>query len=331
VNRNVGEVSVFSRILPIVALAGACSSPEPANRGHIVVAVTIDWEGAYLSPEGLDAIDNVRTELGDAPLTHFVSSAYFTKDHPDPTATKALTAAMRPGDELSVHLHAWRSLARASGVQPRVSPSFLTGTDQLMELEDGDLGFDTDLDVYDVGELRLLLRTSRRILESLPTPVSKTFRAGGYLGTPKVLQAIHDEGFVVDSSATDSRRLEEQKEGVLPGRVLELWPTVTTASQPFFVDVVGGHLLEMPITAITDYVTVAELVGIFEAADAHLRGDPRHDVFVVLGFHQETAHEFASRLVEALHTIRAREGIAKELVFVTMEHAADAARGQLAE
>ena len=86
----------------------------------------------------------------------------------------------RPGDELAMHLHAWKSLATAASIEPKLSPSFLTGTDKLLEFEDGDVGFDTDLDAYTGPELRALLRTSRKLLEQTKLPISKSFRAGGY-------------------------------------------------------------------------------------------------------------------------------------------------------
>ena len=73
-------------------------------------------------------------------------------------------------------------------------------------------------------ELRALLRTSRKLLEGTGVPVGKAFRAGGYLGTPKVLQAIREEGFDMDSSATDYRQLDERKDEVLPRRIKQIWP-----------------------------------------------------------------------------------------------------------
>ncbi len=114
-----------------LALASCSGSGPGAERGHVVVAITVDWEGAYFSSEGLDALDELRKQTGDAPLTHFASPAYFLKDQPDPKADTLLTETVHAGDELALHLHVWRSLARAAKVEPRLSPSFLTGTDKL--------------------------------------------------------------------------------------------------------------------------------------------------------------------------------------------------------
>ena len=92
-------------------------------------------------------------------------------------------------------------------------------------------------------------------------PVSKTFRAGGYLGTPKVLQAIREEGYDVDSSATDHRQLDERKDEVLPKRIRQIWPNVETTTQPWLADTRAGPVLEMPIAAFTDYASAAEMVA----------------------------------------------------------------------
>lgn len=314
----------------VALLIAGCtrSSTEPA-KGQIIVAVTIDWEGADVSLEGLDALDELRTRLGAAPLTHFVSAAYFTKDSPDPTAVASLKEAVRRGDELALHLHAWRSLAKPSGIEPRESPSFLTGTDELLAFEGGDLGFDTDLDAYGVPELRALLRASRRLLEQTHVRVSKTFRAGGYLGTPKVLQAVRDEGYTVDSSAIDHRQLDEQTDGVLPSRLAAIWPGVETTTQPFVVETRSGALLEMPIAAVADFATAAEIVDVVEAAHASLQKDPTRNVFVVLTFHLETAADFGGRLGEALDGVLGRRELADVLEFTTVERAAELARRTL--
>lgn len=319
--------------LAIAISATGCSSKSaPVEaKGRLVVALTIDWEGAYLSPEGLDAVDAVRKTFGDAaPLTHFVSAGYYTKPEIDPLLQKTFTEMFRKGDEVAIHLHAWKSLAIASGLEPKLAPSFLTGTDKLLEFED-DVGFDVDLDAYNVTELRTLLRKSRELLGQAGFPISKSFRAAGYLGTPKVLQAIREEGFVVDSSAADYRQLEERKDELLPKRVQQIWPKVESSSRPWLVDAGGGQLLEMPIAAFADYSTAPEMIAVLEAAHAQLVKDPKRDVFVVLGFHQETCADFGPRLGEAIASIMGRKEIADRVVFATLENAATMARTGLAK
>ena len=315
------------RALLLAALAatacGKAAAPAP-HAGKIVVAITVDWEGAYLSPEGLDAIEDLRDALGKPPLTHFVSAAYFSKPSPDPKAGASIARLVQPGDELALHVHAWKSLAIAAKVEPKLNPSFLTGTDELLQFPDGDVGFDTDLDVYSGVELRALFRTSRQLLEAAKLTVSKSFRAGGYLATPKVLQALHDEGYTIDSSATDYRKLVGEKDVFLSNRLKEVWPKVESTTQPYSIPVTGGALLEAPIAAIADYTSPGDIVAIFEAAHARLAADRTRDVVVVLAFHQETADEFGKRLGEAMARVKSRADIAAELSFTTVNKLADA-------
>jgi len=318
-------MKISACVLAIVI--AACSSSSPSAKGRVVVALTVDWEGAYLSADALDALDALRERLGAAPMTHFVSAAYFTKPTPLSTAGATIAAAMRKGDELALHLHAWRSLAVAGGLEPKLSPSYVSGTNKLLEFEDGDAGYDIDLDAYTVPELRVLLRTSRLLLEPTRLPVSKSFRAGGYLGTPKMLQAIREEGFTADSSAIESRQLSDPSDSALQKRVKGLWPSVESTTQPWLMQ--GTDLLELPIAAFADHATADEMVALIEGARGRLQREPARDVFVVLAFDLETANEFAPRVGDVVERVRARRDLVDALVFTTVATAAARARGGL--
>src|SRR5688500_8561278 len=95
--------------LAVIAGCSSSRSPPPPRKGRVVVAITIDWEGAYISAEGLEVLEDLRKGLGAAPVTHFVSAAYFTKTRPDPEALASITEAVHAGDELALHLHGWKS------------------------------------------------------------------------------------------------------------------------------------------------------------------------------------------------------------------------------
>jgi hypothetical protein len=314
-------------------VAAGCSSPakdkpKPAATGKLYVAVTMDWEGAYFSGDALDALDKLREKLGaDVPVTHFLCAAYFTKAEPDPAAFENIRTSVRTGDELALHLHLWKSLAVAASVEPKLSPSFLTGTDELVQFPDGDIGFDVDLDAYGVADLRSMIRTSKKLLEPAEIPISTSFRAGGYLATPKVLQAIREEGFVTDSSAATSDQFNGPKDKILRQRIKEVWPTVKPHTQPYTIQTPGGPLVEMPIGAVADYVNAGDIADVIATAHDALAKDRTKNVFVVLAFHQETADEFAPRILDALQRVRAKPEIAADLVFTTVAKAAEIVRG----
>lgn len=305
-------------------LCAACATPAPPPAGRVVVALTMDWEGVELAPDGFAAVDGLRARLGgDVPITHFVSAAYATRTTPPGRElAAALDAHARPEDEVAVHLHGWASLARAAGVAPKTAPSFFTGTEELLSVIDTDVGFDLDLDAYEVGALRALVATSRQLLAQGKHPVSASFRAGGYLTTPKLLLALGDEGIAVDSSAVEPRQLAGQGADPFVHRLTELWPGETAQTQPFRLR--GGarrSVVELPIAAIVDDMPQPAIAQLLAGARARLRANPERDVFVVLAFHLETANDFVPKLAETLAAARD-----DRTVFVTVERAAELAR-----
>lgn len=321
-------IAIASRVLLCVTALAACADTPPPTRGHVVVALTIDWEGVAITPEAVDAMEDLRRRAGATPLTHFVSAAYYTAGADAAEVTSSLRRLVRTDDELAVHLHGWGSLVEASEVEPRLSPSFLTGTEKLLEFDGGDRGFDTDLDTYDVVALRAMLRRSRTLLEQTGHPVSRSFRAGGYLGTPKMMRALRAEGFTVDSSATHPDQFDAAY-GQLSTRVRELWPTVDATTQPFVIADPVAPMVELPLAAIADNAEADDLVGVIARAGERLAKAPTRDVFVVLGFHFETSPEYAERIATALDAVRARSDLAAHVQFTTIETMGARARRNL--
>lgn len=292
----------------------ACSDPAERHQARIVTVITVDWEGAYATPESFDKLVQLQRDLGGAPLTHFVSAAYFTRDAPNPEIASFLRDQASAGAELAMHLHTWSSLVRASGVEPKPGPSYMTGTDQLFALESGENGFDVDLDAYDASELRRMLRASRQRLEQQGLAISRSFRAGGYLASANVRHALRADGYTVDSSAVDYR---EVGPGYLATRLREVWPAVDALAGPKRTD----GLVEMPIAAVADYSTAAHIGEIIDAAALRLERDSSTNVFVVLALHQESAAEFADVVTGALKAARTRLG-SDAFLFTTVEKAA---------
>jgi len=296
----------------------------PAPAAPVVVSVSVDWEGAYFEEDGLAALGRFREQNPDVPISHFVSAAYYTKPLAVPAdVTHFLKQHIRSGDEVGVHLHAWNSLVQAARVPVRTGRSFLTEDGRLMEF-DGDAGFDIDPSIYTVTELRAMLATSRRLLEAAGLKVAPVFRAGGWLAAPNVLEAARAEGFLVDSSAIDPTWLGEgaSSEGFeyLASRVREVWPKVDRTSQPFLIETPAGPILEMPDSgAMADHMSSEEIEDHVQWAF----NSPRRPMFVHLGFHAETAHEYAALLSRALANLRRRK---VPMQFVTVSKAAELAR-----
>ncbi|HTE52696.1 MAG TPA: hypothetical protein VK698_17710 [Kofleriaceae bacterium] len=303
--------------------SGAAARPEgPA----VHVVVSIDWEGAYFRSEALDALELFRKDNPGVPITHMLNAAYYTKPQADPAeATKEMRIAVKHGDDTGLHVHAWKSLVAAAGVTPKLTPSFLSRTNELLPFED-DTGFDVDLSAYSVAELRSILRKSRQLIEAQKLPLGSSFRAAGWLGTPNVLEAARAEGFTIDTSATDPAWLDEPETPYLQERLRVLWVKINQTTQPFWIDTQAGRILEMPDSgALADYTTVLEIEGHVERAAAAVKASKK-SIIVHLGFHAETADDFAPRLSEALSRLR---GKGTPMVFDTVSTAAELARREL--
>jgi hypothetical protein len=265
-------------------------------------------------------------------VTHFVSAAYFTKPGADPAAAaRQIEAAIRPGDEVGLHLHMWRSLVESSGVAARLAPSFLRPGGELLEFEDGDVGFEVDPGAYSTDELRRIIGRSRQLLGENGIELEPLFRAGGWLASPEVLEAARAEGFVVDSSSTDAAWLagpENHDTRHLAERVARLWPAIDRTSQPYWIATAAGAVLEMPHTGNTaDYLTVAEMNRHIEWALTEAKR-ARRPVFIQLGLHAETAQLYAPRLEQVFADLGDRRG---ELVLETVSRSARSARALAGE
>jgi hypothetical protein len=314
-------------LLAALAACGRSDGTSASGPPAVRIAISIDWEGAYLQPESLDALDQFRKDNPGVPLTHMLNAAYYTKPGAEAAdATREIRLAVQKGDEVGLHVHAWKSLLTAAGVAPRSGPSFLSMSGERFAFDD-DSGFDVDLAGFSVAELRAVMAKSRQILEAEKLAVGPTFRAAGWLATPNVLEAARAEGFTVDASATDPAWFDEEEVAVLRRRLAELWSRVDQTTQPFWIETPAGRILEMPDTgAMADYLTVPEIQGHVERAAASLASAGKRPVFVHLGFHAETAEEFAPRLSQALSVLRARN---TPMVFETLSRSADAARRAL--
>lgn len=297
----------------------------PAPRGRVRVAVSVDWEGRDLTRANLDAFAALRDALPGVRITHFLNAAYLTKPAADVAAvTSAHRRVVLAGDELGLHVHGWRTLFRAAGVAFRDRPSFWGDGFPLQPTAD-DLGHEVELGAYTVDELRAVVRRSRELLASIGLPIGASFRAGGWMATPEVLQAVRAEGFLVDSSATWGGWHDELAGLRLQRRIPQVWPQVTPSTAPFAIDTPAGPILEMPDTcALADYVTPDEMVAHVRDAAARLARAPERDLFVHVGFHQETAARHGPRLVEALRRVAADRSL--PVVLETLAESARAAR-----
>lgn len=284
------------------------SESETRREGRMKLLVTVDWEGRDLTDENLAAMEGLRAQFPDVKIVHFLNAAYFTK--PSAVASdvrRAIARTLLPKDELGLHIHGWKRLFEASGVDFRFTPTFWGRTVD----PDGpdcavDCGHDVPINLYTAEELEKVVGFSIDTLEANGFGRAKSFRCGGWVASQSVRDGIAAGGIRWDHSEVPTRFLAEEIGSAPLYRTLQdIWTDATETSQPHVLDVASGTLGEIPDNgALADYVTPDEMFEVFEANKAKFLADRTKNVVVSIGFHQETAARFVPRVAEALRRIQ---------------------------
>ena len=276
-------------------------------QGKVRIVVSVDWEGKDLQPKNLQAMRDFRRDYPDIPLQQFLNAAYYTKIQADAAQiTKSIKSVLLPKDEQGLHIHAWRRLVESSAVTFRTSPSFVMEGYTISDCAI-DCGQEIALTGYTTAELRKIIAHSIEILQREKFNRPKSFRAGGWQADDNVLEALAAEGFTLDSSATYAEFLKASWEKYnLYGFVARLWSETKPTSQPYIYKTSSGlKILELPNNScLSDYVTGADMLKVFQSNALVLKKNPKQDVYLSIGFHQETAAEYLPRLREAIKLIR---------------------------
>lgn len=276
-------------------------------QGKVRIVVSVDWEGDDLQPNNLQAMRDFRRDFPEIPLQHFLNAAYYTKHHADSAeVTKSIKSVLLPKDEHGLHIHAWRRLVEDSGVTFRTSPSFVLEGYTISDCKI-DCGQEIALTGYTNAELRKIIAHSIEILNKEGFNRPKSFRAGGWMADDNVLSALAAEGFTLDSSATDAEFLKASwSKYNLYGMVLKLWSDTNPTSQPYIYKTNSGlKILELPNNScLSDYVTGEDMLKVFQSNAQNLKKNRKKNVYLSIGFHQETAAEYLPHLRDAIKLIR---------------------------
>ncbi len=293
---------------------------------NIHVVVSVDWEGRSLLDENVHAMKAFRAAHPDVPMQQFLNAAYYTKEDADiPSTTNKILSTLLPEDEHALHLHAWNSLFELAGVVARKQPSMLEMSEQrqskikLKNREDwefykNDWGYDVPINKYSAIELFKVIQTSNKILMSHGFRQPRSFRAGGGMGGGNLLEALTQSQFTVDASASNIRFFR-QRFGNIPliEWMGELWAHIHDCSQPYKESTANGDIWQVPSNGcVADYTTEDDIIDVFKKNVVVWEHSKGEDVFVSIGFHQETAARFLDRINKAIVEIRkisSRQGL----------------------
>jgi len=283
---------VLTFALASITYANA-AEPHHQPLRTMTVYVTVDWEGWSLEDDNLEEIRAFRQRYPHIPMMQLLNPVYLLRHGVDVAAERQkIQSTFAPSDTYGLHVHAWKSLVEHCQIVYKSTPSF---AQQDEACEHGDCGYTVSLEyAYSQQELKQLLGCSADLLQAQGFVRPVYFRAGGWQSGKKLKQALHESGFVLDSSRTDAGLLTTRwaENSALVQMVKALHPDSSPLDQPFPLTT---RMMEYPNNgSLADYTSAEQLLEIFENLIANDKS------VLVLGFHQETATSFLTNLIEAI-------------------------------
>ena len=162
------------------------------------------------------------------------------------------------------------------------------------------------IDRYTTDELSSVIATSIRILTSHGFSPATSFRAGAWMAGQNVMEALAQNNIVMDSSALN-RRYIKQRYGTQPlfQWVSDLWSHIDARSQPYSISTETRPVWEVPNNGcLADYTTADDMLDVFQQNVELWRENSDENVFVSIGFHQESSRRYLDRVNEALVRIK---------------------------
>jgi hypothetical protein len=276
-----------------------------ASSAVINIVVSVDWEGEEVSARDIKAMQEFRETFPDIKILHFLNAAYFTKPNADVTKLrKEIQSVLRPGDEHGLHIHGWKSLFEAAGVNYRNSPSFFGAAPR--SICSVDCGHDIKISAYSVSELRKVIRYSTDLLQKQGFDRPRSFRAGGWMATKEVLQALSKEGLTLDSSALPAHHLDSSPSRHLQNLVKATWPSTEDTTQPYEMSFGSNKIVELPDNGcLADYMTPRQTLETVKKNVELWRQDQKREIYVTIGFHHESATTYLPRFTKTIELIKA--------------------------
>ncbi len=263
------------------------------TRSHpLYVVVSNDWDTSDNADSVISDQAALHTRHPHLVMTHLVGPYTFTDGTLPAERLDAQLAWLERarhdwGDEVGLHIHPYCNFVDVTGVTCRTSPTYATSW--------RGVGYTVPSTAYEEDEYLAMLRAADALFEAHGLGKPTAFRAGGWAADERILRALATDGFLVDSSACNWRRMEEWRD--VPGASLyplamSLWGPIDDVSQPYYP---GEHdaardaaphlsILELPDNGIlADYVSADEMIEILRSLwDGGALDEPRA---LSIGYH----------------------------------------------
>ena len=285
------------------ALAPAKVVQAPVRTIHLMM--TLAWEGRDLSVYNQQAWAAFRARFPGLQIMHLVSPAYFTKPAAEQAAVRStLRQAMQPKDQIGLLLGNWQSLANASGVIFRSSPTFW-GAEVRADDCRSDCGLEVPLNIYPADELDKMLQTSVHMLEAQGFGRPSALAVEGWVASSDILEAAYRAGMRYDLSAVSPEMIgAKARYYPIYQWAKSLWPRITPHSQPYQIQLSKGAMTELPQSlAAVDYLAQSDILDIFKEYVERVQRDPQTPLVFPLQVYQETAYMTLPALATTLQAV----------------------------
>lgn len=266
----------------------------------LYVVVSTDWDNTRGENNIFEYIDQLHHNFVDLKITHFFAPYHYTDPELSYARKKFVHNFMvrmneEEGDEIGLHIHGWCHFVDTTPVTCKTKESFSTN--------DG-TGYSTILEAYSQTEMEDILRASTRMFKRKGLPHPRSFRAGGWTAGPKVLQALANTGFNVDTSAVPAYRLSSWKGWPLYDWNMAHWDGITETSQPYYPAARSPNMegypsiniLEVPDNGVlVDYVSAQDMKEIFNLNFPDKKPLVKPTLYQI-GFHTVDSFLYGSRM-----------------------------------
>jgi hypothetical protein len=336
----------------------------------IYINLCIDWEGDHF--RNLGDLNQLLNEIGShVPVTHFICPAYF---HRFPNYAKEnILSTIRPHDEIGLHLHCFKSLIKnVEGVKFKTVHNYYRKNEPLIQFRDWLLNYfpptfhayalqklvsgrGVPLSVYAPEEIkRILLHAASLLKKELALNAVNAFRAGGWLASDDVLQALSAVNIEIDSSAVSPEILSQGYEEDFAGNnrddyndyypifteyIKQLWgrdvqasgflknekihsampmPYITKLAQPFPLN----EIMELPNNCgATDFATMEKtFLPVFDSLlKENSENENQKPLFMNITCHQEGDYHYKKGMLAFYNYVISK--YASQISFSTVSNA----------
>ena len=277
---------------------------QAQKRGKVRILLSVIWEGYDISAHNIAAIEGLRAQMPEWPITHFISPAYFL--HPTFTNEKMalMQRVIKKGDAIALYLQPWKSITEDAGLLFRNRPTFWGAPVNKQECS-LDCGRQVPINLYDEREVQAMVDSSLRAMRLRGFETVTGFMAAGWLSSDAVLEGVAAAGIKEDFSPMAPEIVAAKLKGYpLMQWIQATWPGLKPGKEVRIAKMRTGTLRQTAhIPGIIDYLSAEGAVDYAKKILDAAQGKPRGDFVIHLSLIQESAAQYVDRLKQALPAI----------------------------